>query len=103
MSFLAIKDAARTSILSKSWNTAWSSFSSLNFGNHTLMRNSKSTNIVNQVLVNLLQRNISIQSVSSRLKWSLFLGPVETPFPNLKLKHNSNLSDLLYTNLPLSS
>ncbi|KAF3642376.1 putative rop guanine nucleotide exchange factor 12-like [Capsicum annuum] len=32
LSLLAIKDAAKTSVLSKTWNSAWNSLSSLEFG-----------------------------------------------------------------------
>ncbi|PHT45913.1 hypothetical protein CQW23_15071 [Capsicum baccatum] len=32
LSFLAIKDAAKTSVLSETWNSAWNSLSSLEFG-----------------------------------------------------------------------
>ncbi|OIS99929.1 hypothetical protein A4A49_59813, partial [Nicotiana attenuata] len=57
LSFLAIKDAAKTSTLSKVWNSVWTSLSSLYFGDNYLPH---SKNIGDKILANRLNQNISI-------------------------------------------
>ncbi|MCD7448103.1 hypothetical protein HAX54_038197 [Datura stramonium] len=58
LSFLAIKDAARTSVLSKAWNNAWTSLSCLDFGYgfYHVIRG-----VVDQILEKRLNQKISIK------------------------------------------
>ncbi|XP_059302529.1 F-box/LRR-repeat protein At3g26922-like [Lycium ferocissimum] len=58
LSFLYIKEAAKTSTLSKVWNSAWTSLSCLDFGDNYLH---KSKNIVDQILANRLNQKIFIK------------------------------------------
>ncbi|KAG5601982.1 hypothetical protein H5410_033352 [Solanum commersonii] len=58
LSFLDIKDAAKTSTLSKVWNSIWTYLSSLDFGDNYLH---KSKNTVDLILANRLNQNISIK------------------------------------------
>ncbi|MCD9640716.1 hypothetical protein HAX54_026192 [Datura stramonium] len=64
LSFLVVKDAARTSILSKAWNNAWTSLSYLNFGDK-IFRESK--DIMDQILATRQKQNISIQNFMLKL------------------------------------
>ncbi|XP_009621912.1 F-box/FBD/LRR-repeat protein At5g56420-like isoform X1 [Nicotiana tomentosiformis] len=81
LSFFAIKDAAKTSTLSKVWNSVWTSLSSLNFGDN-YFRQSK--NIVDQILANRLNQNISIK----RFKVNV---------PNYRSKDVDNWIEILVT------
>ncbi|XP_009771558.1 F-box/LRR-repeat protein 25 isoform X2 [Nicotiana tabacum] len=64
LSFLIVKDAAKTSVLSKTWNSAWSSLSCLNFGDIVFM---ESKNVLDQILANRQKQNISIQRFKAKL------------------------------------
>ncbi|KAM3308181.1 putative F-box/LRR-repeat protein [Capsicum chacoense] len=64
LSFLAIKDAAKTSTLSKVWNSVWTNLSCLDFGDNYLH---KSKNIVDQILSNRLNQKISIKRFKANL------------------------------------
>ncbi|KAJ8560099.1 hypothetical protein K7X08_004157 [Anisodus acutangulus] len=59
LSFLVVKESAKTSILSKAWNSAWTSLSCLDFGDKFFV---KSKNIVvDQILATGLKQKILIR------------------------------------------
>ncbi|XP_047270475.1 putative F-box/LRR-repeat protein At3g18150 [Capsicum annuum] len=64
LSFLAIKDAAKTSTLSKFWNSVWTNLSCLDFGDNYLHKSKK---IVDQILSNRLNQKISIKRFKANL------------------------------------
>ncbi|KAK4375406.1 hypothetical protein RND71_006083 [Anisodus tanguticus] len=59
LSFLVVKDAAKTSILSKAWNNAWTSLSCLDFGDNFFEKSQHI--IVDQILATGLKQNIFIR------------------------------------------
>ncbi|KAM3308179.1 F-box/LRR-repeat protein like [Capsicum chacoense] len=68
LSFLVIKDAAKTSTLSKVWNSVWTNLSCLDFGDNCLHKSKK---IVDQILANRLNQKISIKRFKAKAKENL--------------------------------
>ncbi|MCD9640710.1 hypothetical protein HAX54_026186 [Datura stramonium] len=81
LSFLHAKDAARMSILSRVWVSAWNSLSYLNFGDKFVSESKdipKLLNAVDQALANRKKSKISIQKFSLKLPHHRWLSYVDS-------------------------